>query len=485
MKRSLLILAVLAVLAAGIWLWLGREAGGEPRVLATATIGLGDVRKVLEATGIVKAQVGAMVKIGARATGTIERMPVKVGDRVNEGDLVAVIDSREVEAELAEAQARLASAQAELSRVRNVYPLQIEEAQAQLALAQARSDYARANFKRQEDLVARGVQPQDAQDQARRDLDVAVNELAARRSTLVRTRAEYEQELAKARKAVAEAQASLRSVQVRQSYTRITTPISGLVSQVTAQEGETVVSGLQVTNLVTVIDPTRLEMWIYVDETDVGQIRPGMDVTFSVDAYQHREFRGRIDQIYPEPEIRDNIVYYRALVPLDPQQALALRPEMTTQCRIVVEERKGVPVLPNTALKWLGDRQVVFQVLPGGEVRQVNPELGLLGLNTSEIVSGLRVGDVVATQVVIPNLKVPVTPLGGQPAASGGGSERSGGRGEGASPGRPGAGGGSDGNGEGQEGGGQPGRPSEPGGQPGGPSGPSGESGGGGSGGGQ
>ncbi|EMG36465.1 RND family efflux transporter, MFP subunit [Desulfocurvibacter africanus PCS] len=453
MRKILLIAIGVALLAVGAWYLLADRNDGEPRILSTTTIQRGTVRKVLEATGIVKAQVGAMVKIGARATGIIERMPVKVGDRVNKGDLVAVIDDREQQAEQAETEARLASAQAELSRVRQVYPLQIAEAQAQLDLAQAQYAYAQANFKRQQDLVARDVQPQDILDQARRDLDVSRNELEARQATLRRLRQEFEQELTKARRAVDVAQATLRSIKVRISYTRITTPISGLVSQVTAQEGETVVSGLQVTNLVTVIDPTRLEMWIYVDETDVGQVKPGMPVEFRVDAYQGRIFQGRIEQIYPEPEIRDNIVYYRALVPLDPRQALALRPEMTTQCQIVVEQRENVPALPNTALKWVGDRQVVFVRGPDGVVREINPQLGLQGLESSEIVNGLQVGDVVATQVVIPGLTVPQTSNGQRMAGGGGG------------------GGGGSGQRSGQDNGGPPGRPSEPGSSPGGSSG--------------
>jgi HlyD family secretion protein/macrolide-specific efflux system membrane fusion protein len=68
------------------------------------------------------------------------------------------------------------------------------------------------------------------------------------------------------------------SLRVRLSYTEVKSPIDGVVSQIAAQEGEMIVAGLQVANLVTVIDPTRLEMWTYVDETDIGQVAPGMAV---------------------------------------------------------------------------------------------------------------------------------------------------------------------------------------------------------------
>jgi len=390
-------------LAGGGWYLFGRSSGDkDPKILQTATLSRGQVRKVLEGTGIVKTQVGAIVKIGARATGTIQKMLVKVGDRVKAGDLIAVIDARELQAQHAEAEARLLQAQVELARVQATFPQQISEARAQLELARARDDYAALNVRRQRQLVERDVQARDFLDQAVRDRDVARNDVAANQATLVRLTDEFPKQVAASRKAVEAAQATLESIAVRLTYTRIVSPLTGYVSQVTVQEGETVVSGLQVSNLITVIDPTRLEMWIYVDETDVGQVKPGMPVEFRVDAYRDRTFKGAIDQIYPEPEIRDNIVYYRALVRLDAEQALALRPEMTTQCQIVVQTKDDVLALPNVALKWVGDKQVVFVKDPDGAVRRVTPTLGLAGLEASEVLDGLKAGDVVATQVILP-----------------------------------------------------------------------------------
>jgi HlyD family secretion protein/macrolide-specific efflux system membrane fusion protein len=402
MKKIIAILAVLVLIGGGAAYFLSGDGDTEPIVIETTPLERGTVRKVLEATGIVKAQVGAMIKSGAQATGTIEEMRVKVGDPVKKGDLIAVIDDRELAAQRAEAEARLIRNQAELARIRKVFPLQISEAAAQLELARAQADYARKNIDRQKRLVEREVQAEDFLDQAIRDLDVELNQVRARQATLTRLEQEFAKQEITAQKAVVEAEASLDSINVRISYTRIQSPIDGVVSQVTAQEGETVVSGLQVSNLITVIDPSRLEMWIYVDETDVGQVRPGMAVEFRVDAFRNRIFESTISQIYPEPEIRDNIVYYRALTPVSGEQANDLRPEMTTQCQIVVEEKNDVLALPNQALKWVGDRQVVFVQEPGGSVRQVEPKLGLAGLLASEVLEGLASGEEVATQVVLP-----------------------------------------------------------------------------------
>lgn len=403
-RRLLLITLALALLAGGAFLWFSGNSGGAITVLKTDTVRKGQVRKQLDATGIVKAQVGAIVKIGAQATGRITSMRVKVGDAVTKGDLIAIIDDRELNATQTEATARLERTQAELDRVRTVYPLQITEAEADYAAAEAEADYAIQNLERQERLYAKNLIARDTLDSAVQSADVKGNQLRARKAALARLRKEFIKERRKAEKAVQEARANLDSIRTRLSYTRIKSPITGVVSKVTAQEGETVVSGLQVTNLITVLDPTRLEMWIYVDETDIGQVKQGMPVEFLVDAYPDTVFNGSIDQIYPEPEVRDNIVYYQALVTLGSDTALSLRPEMTTQCRIIVQTKDDVLSLPNSAIKWVSGEQAVY-VVDKGETRRTSPTFGLAGSQRTEVLEGLSDGDNVATQLVLPGAK--------------------------------------------------------------------------------
>ncbi len=403
MKKKLFIALALILAAAAGWAVLrGAGGGDEVRIIRTETLAPGTVRKVLEATGIVKAMVGAQVKIGARTSGIIDKMLVKIGDHVEKGQLIALIDSREETAQKIEVEARLLRSRAEMERVRTVYPLQINEAEAAYREAEAEQEYADKNMSRQERLVKQDLQAQDVLDQARQSALTSRSRAAARAVTVARLKEEFVQERIKAEKAVREAQAALDTVEVRLSYKRILSPITGIVSQVTAQEGETVVSGFQVSNLITVLDPSRLEMWIYVDETDVGQVRPGMQVEFRVDAYPNETFTGSVDRVYPTPEIRDNIVYYLAIVNLDVQQAEKLRPDMTTQCKVIVEVKENVLALPNTALKWIGDKQVVFVEAEAGKSRRVQPQLGLQGLERSEVLDGLSEGDKVAVQVTLP-----------------------------------------------------------------------------------
>jgi len=357
MKKFIFILIAALLTGGGIWYFTGGQSSGKIRIIKTATVEMGTVTKVLEATGIVKAQVGAQVKIGARATGVLDSVPVKVGDHVKKGDLIARIDSRELRARIAEASANL-------------------------RLAQAKLEYMEKNLPRKRSLVKQKLEPQDSLDIAYQDAEMA-------------------------RHSVAGARAKLQTLRVQLSYTKIYSPIDGVVSHVAAQEGETIVSGLSVSNLITVLDPARLEMWIYVDETDVGRVTTGLPVKYTVDAFRGRIFEGIVNRIYPEPEIRDNIVYYRTLVQVAMEQAQWLRPEMTTQCKIIVETKENVLAVPNTALKWVANRQVCFVVGdPELEPREVSPKLGLVGLEMSEVLSGLQEGDVVATQLVLPGSKV-------------------------------------------------------------------------------
>ncbi|GFM32956.1 efflux RND transporter periplasmic adaptor subunit [Desulfovibrio subterraneus] len=401
-NRLIILILILLALGAGAWYWQSGRTAQETKVLKTALLEKGTVRATLEATGIIKPEVGAIVKTGSRATGLIKKMYVRVGDTVKKGDLIAEIDDREQQASLAEAEATLRKAEAEQTRVETVYPLQINEARAQLKASQAEGEYLQLSLKRKKALVEQKLDSQDSLDDARQKHTVSQNTQKARAATLKRLETEYRLEAKKAREAVAAAQATLESVQVRITYTTIYAPIDGVVSQVAAQTGETVVAGFEVANLITILDPTRLEMWIYVDETDVGRIRSGMPVEFRVDAYPDHVFTGTVNQIYPEPEIRDNIVYYQALVRLAPETASQLRPEMTTQCTVVVQEKPDVLVLPNDALKWVDGEQFVFVKEADGSVRRTRPKLGLQGQTASEVLEGLSQGDEVAVKIILP-----------------------------------------------------------------------------------
>ncbi|HOB69770.1 MAG TPA: efflux RND transporter periplasmic adaptor subunit [Syntrophorhabdaceae bacterium] len=324
----------------------------------------GNVTNFTEQTGIIKAQVGAIVKVGTRATGELIQLRYQVGDYVKKGELIAKIDDRE-----------------KIANHRNL-KAQIEEQRKDLAAKEAQYQYSKINYEREERLLKQEFTTRDSVDKAKRELDVAIAQV----------------ELGRAK--VMAAEESLKALEVSLSYNKIYAPISGYVSQVTTQEGETVVAGLSAVNLITVIDASKLEMWIYVDETDIGRVKPGMKVEYRVDAYRDRRFSGNIGLIYPQPEIKENIVYYLAIVKIDPQDTTLLKPEMTTHVRIIISEKTDVLVVPNGSVRFESGKNIVYvKSKDKTERKEVIP--GIRDDKFTEIITGLSENE----HVVIPTVK--------------------------------------------------------------------------------
>jgi multidrug efflux pump subunit AcrA (membrane-fusion protein) len=391
--KRLLLLTMAVVIAAGYFGYQKFFPKIGIKVLESAQVERGPIRGVLVETGIIKPQVGAQVKVGTRATGTIVKMNVKVGDQVTKGQLIALIDDREIRKGIEQARAALASAQNTLVQVELTYPERIKE-------ARANSEYAQKNHERLKELVKHDYIARD-------DMDKAGSLAEATRANLKRLEDEYRTQLKIAQANVEDRGAQLKQQEVRLTYTEIYVPSDGTVAEVTAQEGETMVAGLQVANLVTILDPTRLEMWIYVDETDIGKVLLGQSVEYYVDTFPNRTFKGAIGQIYPQPVVKDNIVYYLAIVTISVDDARSLKPEMTTHVRVIFAEKQNICIAPNAAIKFERGKQVVYKVTGPGKVQQVEVTIGIRGEDQTEMLSGVQEGDELATKLILP---VPAKP---------------------------------------------------------------------------
>lgn len=392
---------VAGTLVACVVFWAG-ESPHAAMVISTAPVTRGDIERTLHATGIIKPEDGAEVKTGSRFTGVIERLHVRLGDKVGKGQLIAELDSREQNEEHRRLEAALQRLRAELRLHEETYPKRIAEAAAELDIARSNAEYTQQTYK-----IYRSLRPEKAV--AIMDVNRAVHERKAALETVLvkqslKERLEKEDTLIRERlrHSIKETEAERNSAAIRLSYARILSPIDGVVSGITAQEGETVVAGLQVVDLITVLDVERLELRVYVDENDIGEVSPGQEVRFRVEAYPEKIFSGKVALIHPSPELRNNIVYYRALVRLFPETALALRPEMTARCEIVVDNRKDVLLMPNTAFKWIGQKRLVFRMGASGEPVPVKVATGLEGGARVEVHAGLREGDSVVTEMTLP-----------------------------------------------------------------------------------
>ena len=339
-------------------------------------------------TGIIKSQVGAVVKIGSRATGTIVKMNVKIGDRVKQGDLIALIDDRETREKIQRQQAALEGARKTLAQVESTYPQRIKEAQANL-------DYAKINHSREKELLKFEYTTPDA-------VDKAENQQKALEANWRKLQKEYQTEVEITKARIAEITAQIKELEVTLSYTKIYAPIDGVVSDVTLQQGETIVAGLQVANLVTIQDPSRLDMQIYIDETNIGKTKVGQQVEFYVDSFPDKTFRGNIDKLYPQPQTKDNIVYYLAIMSIPKEDAAFLRPEMTTHVKVIFEEKRDILTVPNAAVKFEEGRQIAYKVVGPNKVEKLELKTGLRGEEKTEILAGAEDGDEVATRIILP-----------------------------------------------------------------------------------
>lgn len=365
MKKKYLAVGAIVVIVAAILIYVfASTKGNSEKTGESFVVKRGNVTYFTEQTGIIKAQVGAIVKVGTRATGTLTQLKYQVGDAVKKGELIATIDDREI-----------------LANIRNT-DAAIDSLKRDLDAKEAQYLYNKTNYEREISLLDKEFTTKDSVDKAKREMDVAYAQV----------------EFGKAK--VKEAVEKRKALEVSLSYTRIYAPISGYVSAVSTQLGETVVSGLSAAILITIIDPTKLEMWIYVDETDIGRTKPGMKIEYRVDTYRDKRFFGKIDMIYPQPEIKDNIVYYLAIVKIDAKDTVFLRPEMTTHVRIIVEEKTDVLVVPNNAVRFEEGKTVVY--LKGKdktEPKQVTP--GIRDDRFTEIVSGLKEGETIVIPSVV------------------------------------------------------------------------------------
>jgi multidrug efflux pump subunit AcrA (membrane-fusion protein) len=372
------------------------------QIATTDTVRSAEIVVTLRQTGVIKPQVGAMIAIGARATGTLEEVRVKVGDKVEAGQLVARVDSRAIRQGIRQARASLAKAKVELEKAQTIHPVEVARQENVINTAKSNYDYVNGVYEREKSLFDSSFSNQETLDRVKHEMLTAKFEYESQRLQLNYMNAEYETTAASLNADISRLSSVLEEQEIQLTYTEIYSPISGIVSAVNSVEGETIVAGLEVAKLVTVFRPELLEMFVYVDESDVGKVQNGMPVLYTVDTYPGREFTGNISRINLQSETKDGIVYYVAIVGINKSDALLLRPEMTTSVRIITNEVQVANSVYAAAVKWESGSQVVYKILDKqrGITQRVPVRVGLRGEQRVEILEGLRSGDEVVVRFV-------------------------------------------------------------------------------------
>lgn len=366
------VVSALALAATGLigWRWLGPTPARDD--LSSAPVVRRDLSATVVATGAIKPQIGAEVKVGSRVSGLLRKLHFNIGDLVKAGDLIAELDDRDLRARIVQAEAELRAAEARLSLVRlGARPEELTQAQMAVQDAAATHALAETQLRRQSELFTRGLVPRDEVDVATKNLETAVARLRSGQAELTLLQRKFlPQDLQVAESQVAQAQGNLDVVRTQWSYARLTAPIGGIIASVSTQEGEAISAGLQAPTLVTLVNLTRLQADAFVDETDIGKIAPGQAAVLTVDAFPEREFKGRVTAVLPKASIQQNVVYYDTVIALEPSGGL-LRPDMTANVTILVGERRGSLVVPNLALRREGGEKVAYVLVGGKGQRRV------------------------------------------------------------------------------------------------------------------
>ena len=300
MRRPLLILIpVVAVLAGLLWWQFGRKADPESRFQATEVV-RGDLAEVISANGTLNPV--TLVNVGVQVSGTVERIHADFNDRVREGQLLLEIDPRLFRARLAQSEANLANQRA------------------QAALAEA-------NRKRAEQLLAKDYI----------------------------SRQDYEQTVASAqstRAQVEAAQAAVAQDRANLVFSVVRSPVDGVIISRQVDIGQTVAASFQTPTLFTIArDLTKMQIEAAVAESDIGRVRLGQPVSFTVDAYGQQRFQGTVSQIRLNPSTQQNVVTFTVIIAVDNPDGKLL-PGMTATASFKVRDLKDALLIPNAALSF-------------------------------------------------------------------------------------------------------------------------------------
>ncbi len=407
----------------------------------TATVTRGTLLSTVSATGNIQPE--AEARIGFQQPGKVVELAVEVGSMVRQGDLIARLDTTDLELALAQAKTGLIVANAAYSRtVEGARAADIKAAEAALSAAQANYARVRAGTEKPDIDAAKAqllsAEAQLRQAQAAYDLagrfqpntlgdSPTVIQLRQAQNNLEAARRQYDRllqgpeqaQLAAAWQRVEEARARLDQLRqpaqdfdlerveaerrraelaVEQAERRLEkalllAPMNGVIGGLAIEKGEW--AGAQ--PVITLLDTSVLHIDVKVDEIDVARVQPGQEVRITLDALPDVELTGRVDRIASTSTVLNGIVSYAVRIVLDPITA-PLRVGMTANASIIVDQREGVLLVPNWAVRRdrAAGKSFVTVVGADNQLQELEVQVGLRGETQTEILSGLSEGQTVA-----------------------------------------------------------------------------------------
>jgi HlyD family secretion protein len=334
LKRWIVVAGVLLLIAAAAGWRLGNDEA-QQTPYRTARVERGDLVVSISATGTVEPQ--EVVDVGAQVAGQIlsfgtdaDGKTVDYGSPVEEGTVLARIDDSLYLADAAQADAQVQAAAASLKRA------EADLEQLKAKLRQAKRDWVRAQKIGPSEALAQASYDayQSAFETA--EANVAVGEAAIRQ----------------ARASQMEAEAMARRAQRNLGYCTITSPVKGVIIDRRVNIGQTVVASLNAPSLFLIAkDLTHMQVWVAVNEADIGKMHPGQPVTFTVDAFPGETFKGEVGKIRLNASMTQNVVTYTVEVLTDNSSGRLL-PYLTANVQFELNRLEKVLLVPNAALRW-------------------------------------------------------------------------------------------------------------------------------------
>lgn len=353
-----MVVAIVAIIAVAVWAFSGGKK--EQQIsFETAPVASANIQNSITATGTIEPVTS--VTVGTQVSGIVSKLYVDYNSVVKKGQVIAELDKTNLLSQLATAKTQLATAQSQLN-------------------------YQTANYKRYQTLFQKGLVAADDYDNAKLSYRQAVEQVAS------------------AKEEVQRAQTNL-------GYATITSPIDGVVLSKSVEEGQTVAASFSTPELFTIAqDLTNMQVVADVDEADIGDVKEGERVSFTVDAYPDDTFEGTVKQVRQEATTTNNVVTYEVVISA-PNADLKLKPGLTANVTIYTAERKGVLAVPSKALRFTPTKETVGKMkivdvqgaknkvwtIEGNSIVAHKVNIGMADGTNTQIIGGVQAGIKVVT----------------------------------------------------------------------------------------
>ena len=402
MKKFLALTAILAIIFSLYFTESETKAPSNPNFKITKVF-QGPISVEISATGIVEPNFKVEVK--SKASGEVLSFPLHEGDKIKKGKLLLKLDKSDEKRNVGKAMSDLSSSIAKLKKAETALLLQktkykndIKTAESEVQKSIANLKESTDKLKRQNELFEQKIISQESLDASQTIQEVNQQKLIQAESQLQQAKdsihdiAMKENEIELVNTEVERANIALDEVEERLEETEIFAPITGVIIEKMVEEGQIIASGISNVNggtaLATIADMSRLFIIADIDETDIGSIKMGHEVTITADAFPDKKFKGVVKRIAPQGLVENSITIFKVKIEVLGKGRKILKPMMSANIDIVTDHIENAIICSRGGIRE-GENGKFAMVLKNGEPKKMTIETGIKNPINAEITSGL------------------------------------------------------------------------------------------------